>query len=349
MKIVSLFRFLFHLSYVKRQFKRCKNHLAPGRYVLLPCMRAFSMDERGVLDFAEKYFPEKNHSRIKLAIVSILNRVGVFTNKKWGGKYQALYIANNYDKVREMKLFSFWEKKILTICASSTSFEKELDQFERLSATYNMPSVVPSLNCENSYEIDMIELLPKPNALSALRNIADAHKGTAVVEESESATFAQILDVAKNNTVYVSIAHAVAEKLSPNSLDAVFPFRIQHGDLSQDNLFYGSCKGEEGYWWIDWEHEDLRLFFYDFYFYILNSAYCSHDLSPLHTYLRGECDDTLAEWFSLVGMRYCDKQREEYLWVYFLSFLNERVHAIDVAQKYFSFLETELQKFQVGK
>lgn len=349
MKIVSLFRFLFHLSYVKRQFKRCKNHLAPGRYILLPCMRAFSMDEREVLDFAEKYFSEKNHSRIKLAIVSVLNRVGAFTNKKREGKYQALYIANNYDKVREIKLFSFCEKKILTICTSSASFEKQMDQFKRLSATYNMPSAMLSPDCENSYEIDMIEFLPRPNALSALRDIVNAHKRTSATGEAGSASFSRILDAAKNNIEYLSIVRAVAEKLSPSSVDTVFPFRIQHGDLSQDNLFYGSCKGEEGYWWIDWEHENLRLFFYDFYFYIVNSAYCTHDPEPLHVYLRGECDDMLTEWFALNSVQYCDNRRAEYLWVFFLSFLNERIHTIDAAQKYFSFLETELQDFQVGK
>ena len=347
MRIISLMRFLCHLAYVKRQFNKRKKLLVPGRYILMPSMRSFSLDDPGVFEVAKKYFPQTWHSRVKCFVVSVLNKLGAFTNRKQGGCYQAMYIANKYDKVREVKLFSFCENKILTICTSSVSFEKQLDQYQRLSFAYSMPPVVPMPDCENSYEIEMITLLPRGDAISALQEIAEAHmkffatKGHFSVEK--------ILGDMRMRAEYADVVRTIKEKLSFGILTVEFPLCMQHGDLSQDNLMYGTCAGEKGYWWIDWEHEGLRLFYYDFFFYILNSAYCTHDLAPLHTYLRGECDGILKKWFELAGIQYCEAKREEYLWVYFLSFLNERVHTVDTAQNYLAFLEMELQAFGAKK
>lgn len=84
------------------------------------------------------------------------------------------------------------------------------------------------------------------------------------------------------------IGRALSELVSgidESLFDLSVPLCMQHGDLSQDNLIYGKSEGITRYWWIDWEHDDNRVFFYDVFFYMLNAAFCSNDRRSMELYL----------------------------------------------------------------
>ena len=56
------------------------------------------------------------------------------------------------------------------------------------------------------------------------------------------------------------------------------------------------CEGKRDFWWIDWEHAGERIFFYDYFFYILHSAlYFGRE--PFEAYLGGEGDEELSALF----------------------------------------------------
>ena len=187
-----------------------------------------------------------------------------------------------------------------------------------------MPPVRATALYENAYEIAMISLLPRPAEPAALAAIAAA-TARASAERVEAKTAAEIC-----NCHYGQEMDALLFPLCKATLDvlgegATIPLLPQHGDLSRDNLLYGEAEGRVDFYWIDWEHLCPRLFFYDYFFYILNTAVREKDLSPMEAYLSGACDEHLAVFFERFGLRYDPEKRKGYFLLFTVDFLRERV------------------------
>ena len=151
-------------KYLKSVIKKYGDSLIPGKYVVFPNRRALSLNDVDSLSESERYF-NRNKSIGKLIyFVNFVNNINYFKNKNRNSlcSYEAVYTANNYDEVREVKLFSFKNQKILTICTNAVSFNSQINQYSDFGRGYNMPKVEPSDKYENSFEIDMVSLQDRP-------------------------------------------------------------------------------------------------------------------------------------------------------------------------------------------
>ena len=125
-------------------------------------------------------------------------------------------------------------------------------------------------------------------------------------------------------------------------MDIAIPLSLQHGDLSKDNLLYGECDGKKDFWWIDWEHADERVFFYDYFFYITNSAIYYDTLAYEH-YMSGEADEDLKCFFDHFGLKYTPERKKDYFLIFSVVFLKERVcdtGRLETLKTYCNFINT---------
>lgn len=327
-RIKHINRVINEIFFFKKLIKRYGNCLMPGRYRLLPGMRAVVADNPASMENAKPYFYKKIAKGKTETLAAKLNKMGYYRNRgrQSSGTYEAIYVANNYDKMREIKLFSFERKEILTVCINEDVCKKQLAEYDSLHRWFAMPNVQMDNQFPNAHKIAMVSLLPRPADDEAVKTIAqcicayaDENTGlhTKIAVEQLIA-----FDCGKEmNALLADLASGISLRMRTQEI----PFCLQHGDLSRDNLIYGVCDGTENFWWIDWEHAGERVFFYDYFFYMLNTAIYFSDTTALDAYLSGEYDACMKSLFLQFGVDYDIECRKSYLLIFVMVFLEERV------------------------
>jgi hypothetical protein len=134
----------------------------------------------------------------------------------------------------------------------------------------------------------------------------------------------------------------LASQISESALNTELPLCVQHGDLSKDNLMYGESDGKVDFWWIDWEHAGERVFFYDYFFYIINSA-MFFDTKAYMCYASGDADKALGSFFARFGVEFAPEKKRDYFLIFAIVFLKERVcdrGFIEAMRKYCDFINS---------
>ena len=327
MRIKTILDLFGEARYMRSIIKRYGDSLARGKYYMFSNFRSMSLDKPEVRAVANKYFIKGKIPARTAKVANALNKSGYFRNKNKNSteEYVALYSANNYDKVREIKLFSFDRQRILTICVSAADMQKQLDEYHLFGTSYSMPSVKKNEKYPNSLEISMVRLNAFPGDLSALNAISVSTQNyNPDVEKLHKQSAKDVIGFQYDNEEMNSLLGEIASFVSDDVLSMNVPLCIQHGDLSKDNLIYGESNGKTDFWWIDWEHARERVFFYDYYFYIINSA-MYYDTGALECYMNGECDGMMREYFSHFGLVFEPSKRRDYLLLSTVAFLKERV------------------------
>lgn len=327
MKIKAILHILREIRYIRSVLKLYSNCLAPGQYILLDGFRAIALNDTEVLESAHAYFDKPGVNPKMKAIAKKLNKFGYYVNKskKSTAEYEAFYTSNNYDKIREVKLFSFKERKLLTICVSQQEAEKQISQYEKLSRSYPMPIVKRSSLYKSAFEVPMIRKLPAPGEYNTVKSIVSStvsfNEDTEFLSKS---AVSSLISFCYDNDEINSILNSISSDIDPQLLNMDIPLCLQHGDLSKDNLLYGEIAGRCDFWWIDWEHAAERIFFYDLFFYFINSA-LYYDDKPYNDYMSGEYDGIVGSLFSHFGLDFIPEKRKDYFLIFAIVFLKERV------------------------
>lgn len=342
MQLNSIIYTFKEACYMRSLVRRYGDSLAPGNYLLFENFRFLSLDSQK--NSAEKFFGNKSTSPKKAKFIRWLNKTQFFRNakKNTSAEYEALYSANNFDAVREVKLFSFKRKKILIVCTSAEEAEAQLSLYDTLSFAYPLPRVDKKGLYPNSLEISMVESHPLPDERLAVEAIAGATmRAVPDGKVSASQTVKEWIAFSYENQEMNDILQEMASGINPALLDLSLPFSIQHGDLSRENLLYGTTEGKTDFWWIDWEHKEERPFFYDLFFYIVHSA-MHFGANTLTCYLRGDWDALLKQAFSHFQLSFSPNHKKDYLLVFMIGFLKERVcafHRIEALRYFRDFIK----------
>lgn len=344
-KLKALLHCFGECRYLKAVFKQYKKSLCKGKYRLFPGLRAIVLDEDSALNKAEMYFRAPECSGIYRLTVVFFNRIFRFRNNSESGIYEAIYTANNYDSTREVKLFSFKKNKILTICTSGQELERQISEYRKLHTTFRLPKAEKSNEYSNALEVSMVELKNRPPEREALKSIIKHSLlmyQSAAQTEDKKFCMKDSEGILIDNTEINSRLSAIVSSISEEALQTDFPVCLQHGDLSRENLIYGECDGLCDFWWIDWEHSGERIFFYDLFFYILNTTAYYDNPEALDAYYNGKYDAMLKEYFATFKLNYDSNSRNDYFLVFVWLFLRERVcdqEKIPALRMYFELLD----------
>ncbi len=337
---------LQEIKYIKSLLKKYKSLLLPGRYYLFLSLRAICINEEKTLYLSKKYFNKKIKPSKTTWLISKLNETNYFfvkRNKNNLEKYEAIYSANNSDKVREVKLFSFKRKEILTFCISNKECDKQILEYENLHNYFKMPYVEKYLEFDNAYKILMVDFLIRPKEDKALESIVSSYINFTAKNDIKTKKTTEIISFKYDNEEINNALATISSNINKELIDLEFPICLQHGDLSRDNLIYGKCKDEEDFWWIDWEHLGERFFLYDYFFYMVNTAVYFNDREALDLYISGKCDEILITLFNNYKINYNSKFKKDYFMIFYIEFLKERVckeNNFSILNLYLDFLKS---------
>lgn len=313
--------------YLKSTLRLYGNRLVRGKYRLLDGLRAVSLEDTETLECSQRYFGKARSGGKVFFAVDKLNKWGYYTNKnkKSTQEYEAFYTANNDDKIREVKLFSFKRQKILTICTSASEKQKQLEQTAAFSSAYMMPAVKNDNRYDNAFEVSMVRVNPRPEDCFAMENIINSTiKFNTSPGNLQKRIAKELIEFSYENEEMNTLLESIVSKIDSSVLNESVSLCMQHGDLSKENLMYGESDGKTGFWWIDWEHAGNRVFFYDFFFYIINSA-LYYDTRAFEYYMSGELDHLLKGFFDHFGWEFVPEKRRDYFLIFAVDFLKERV------------------------
>ena len=345
MKIKNILAIFKKVRYIKNVLRRYSDRMVKGNYVMHDNFRALALSDEKIISCANSYFVSPNVSPRMVGIARKVNNLNCFVNRnrKTTAEYDAIYTSNNLDKVREVKLFSFKNNKILTICTSQEEKDKQIEQYEWLKNDYNLPCVKGSDYYPNAYEISMIFLKDFPGDEAALRTICQSTiKANPMINGLNKISVKELIKYSYENEEIDQLLNSLCLKINENVLNLEIPICKQHGDLSKQNLLYGIADEKKDFWWIDWEHINERVFFYDFFFYIINSAFYS-DTKAYDIYMSGKIDDVLNDYFSHFGLSFETEKKKEYLMIFAVVFLKERVcdfGRVEALKEYCDFIDT---------
>ena len=351
MTIKGIAGILREIKYFKSVMREYGDSLVRGKYHIHPVFRAISLYDPDIGKAAREYFDKYKPARGVRIASHCLNKIGFLHNKNKQSteEYEAIYTANNYDVIREVKLFSFRRKKVLTVCTSNDEQEKQIHLFELLSGAYNMPRVKRGYKYPNCLEISMITM-KDGDELNALRSIADCTaKYNTAVNNYLRISVKKLVELSLD-CEDASHLEMLIGKIDSSFYDLPIPLCLQHGDLSKDNLIYGECDGKTDFWWIDWEHVGERIFFYDYFFYIVHSA-MFYDMRALQRFVKGESDEFLGALFAQFGLEYCKDKRFNYLLIFMVAFFKERLStkaSYPLRDKYYRLVE-DMELFVRGE
>lgn len=344
-RLKKLHSIMKKICYLNSVIKCYDDSLVQGKYYLFDNFRSMSVESEK--EQASIYFGRTESSKNMSSITKKLNQIGYFKNrnKKTTAEYEAFYSANNFDKVREVKLFSFRRRKILTICTSPSEAEKQILEQSNFSCAYNMPMVEKKERYSNSFEISMVDIKPIPGDADALKTILDCTVRYNISPENlEKSSVKKLVDFSYDNQELNLLLGSISQRISSSVLNCEIPLCMQHGDLSKDNLIYGESDGTTGFWWIDWEHADNRMFLYDFFFYIINSA-VYYDTKAFECYMRGELDEALRKYFEHFHLEFIPSDRKDWLLIFMIDFLKERVcefGRVEALKMYCNFIDEHI-------
>lgn len=98
------------------------------------------------------------------------------------------------------------------------------------------------------------------------------------------------------------------------------PKVIVHGDFWRLNVIYDGTQ----YYIIDFEKKGVRFFLYDFFCFIFSECTLLEDDRLLESYFNGDYDDRLSKMFEVIGEKFDESLRGEYLIAFLVEILNER-------------------------
>lgn len=244
MGILAWINYLKQLRYMKRVLKKHAHLLLPGEYRMFPSMRALVANHQDIITQASTYFIHHTKSNRENPAVRLINKTSYFTNKK-NGTYEAVYVANNREKLREVKLFSFSESKILTFCTGDDTCRNQISEYAELSSSYGMPQTQLYDQKHHAVYVSMITPAPRPAEPHALSTIINCTiKYNTPIRIVEKLSLPEILDFSSFPTEIQQIMSAITNKIDFSAIPTSIPLCMQHGDISQDNLMYGAADGE---------------------------------------------------------------------------------------------------------
>ncbi len=328
-----IFKIIRKIKYANEVFRANKEYLMPGKYILQDSCRVFCHQKAVCRE--ESFIHAEGYGTAVKAIVWILNILGFFSVPSRSGGRAAhhcsmIYIANNHDKIREIKLFDFVQDQVLVFPASEQAREEKKTVFHVLHNVFPMPRVADFNDARRfSYTETLIRKAPCPEDADPFCAICQAHIRQAgqltSVPDALKDFMERPYDDQTQNQETADFQRELAQKVSREVMTIKDGLAIQHGDLSINNILYGSADGRRTFFWIDWEHINYRPFYYDAFFLMVNSAVCEDDDGFTKAYLAGTYDTALKNLFQAYGHSYLPEKRREYLYLFMLDFVAERL------------------------
>lgn len=214
---------------------------------------------------------------------------------------------------KELKVFDFERKQVLTKYSSLDKLLKYNDDKERFAHSYN---VAQTIFIYEHKSIIVEQLIPHKafNSESIFPTLVQS-----MIKHTRSFKTA----ISRRNEDYMKQSILFASRFGDSRLlerQKKLPSIVTHGDLWSSNVI---SNGSELFI-TDFERTGNRFFLYDFFTYIFTEWLLNNNPSLLNDYFHGDYDTSLEDMFTALGETYSTDNKESYLLVFLISYTSER-------------------------
>lgn len=250
-----------------------------------------------------------------------------------GTVYRPVRSTNGYN---DSKIFDLSHNKVLTIFSSEQAYQSVIDTYGNFKGYFPMPSILwrndkRLLIMEELENFQPMNTWMKEDYLYVMNDVFKCNL-KYFKDYKSSLQYYRTPSAIVNSMENIPGLHFVSDKIHPDLLALHFPYTKLHGDLWTSNcLLVKGNKHQIKY--IDWEYSRALIFFYDIFTMIWLEFYMNNNDIYIEKYLKGDYDDEFIRLFSLFDMKFEEKFRVDYFYIYFLNFFHERLIHFDSAAK----------------
>lgn len=289
-------------------------HLEAGTYHFDPTLRLLYREDQANDPLVRKMIDDRNDETIAPFVVEKPKE------DEEGFKGQMLWFGINGD----LKFFA--EEQVLTVTASSESYQNRLSNYHMFQPFFPQPELRANE-----------ELVPGIYLEERIKGRMPVFSDWPVVKDQLQADYQRYFKACAEGRQFGRMPLELQLQLSANSryqeefqevIDQIPPILWQlgmprihvHGDLWSENLLL-TDDPEGRLTYLDWTDGAVHFFPYDFFKFLWNELDVHGEAGYLEDYLAGGADEMLDSWFAIFGEEFDKEYRLGYLHQFFVDFL----------------------------
>lgn len=321
-----IIRIIKEAKEVKKTLLENQKYLKPGKYKVNTAYKKIGyISSKDSLDFLEKNkFHLQRESgffyRTKLIIrksIESFFKVKIKNDNEYNASL--LMLTNNDD----LKLFNFEKQKIYNVFFDKIMYEKIKEAYNTFGDFFDVP-LLKNIDEQQIITEKYIEFVPyqqldEKEANNAIEKIFENYYNYFSSLDKNNIKWISIYELIEqlkkySNNETKTLINKLIKKIPLKNYNDKFPIVKCNGDI----VFYNILFNKNKYYFIDWEHYNNYIFFYDFFNIITLEAYTGN-YKYLNYYFSGKYDEYFNKIFNIFNIDFNDKQYYLDLFVLFKS------------------------------
>lgn len=329
-------------NYIKRKnkmitnFTDCSHLLQSGEYIFSNSMSYIHLKNEEVDKRAKNMF--SNNSKITIYKIfdrfvkkmffneNIIIHNSEAENKKFIG---SVYLPANNNDNKKAKIFDFDNNKVLSIYSLKNDYIRENELYVEFSGFFKIPEIILSDDVELVLIEKLIEFKSNLNWSNndyikvmdeIFKNYINYYNNCEMSNEYVLKTPLELLNSLKDQEK----VDFLRKNINTNLMNKKLPFIKIHGDLWSANILIDKDNKNDIYF-IDWEHSDNFILFYDFFWLMQNEAIYNENYFYLEQYIKGYYNHYFKEIFLIFDIKFEEKYKVDYLIIFFVNVFETRL------------------------
>ena len=336
--VTSFINFYKSKKRIVKSFEEYKKHMLPGQYCFGQNFKYINLYNEEATKKAADMFDRKHllvhNTRNNYLKEMIKKTIILFLSRELTVKYNGdisefqgqIFLPCGIHK--GFKIFDLINKKVLLTFAAKEEYEKIILDYNYFKDYFPQPRIIKT--CDNSFKIIEEFIAFKPyyewNKIDFTNIVNDVFNKTMNyfkdILDQENYFLKSPAELMENMNKVEPLLENIKNGIREEVRKTKFPYIKLHGDLWTSNLLINENDGSLKY--IDFEHSDDFVFFYDIFLLIWTDFYLNKNNIFVNELMCGNYDFYFESIFSLFKMEFKKEYRLDYINIFFLEYYKAR-------------------------
>ncbi|OFI49335.1 hypothetical protein BG261_01770 [Floricoccus tropicus] len=306
-----------------------EGYLVNGKYQNDSMNRIIFKNELEKSSIVEKYKSEIGEENFATKEVLVKSE-----NKKFMGDIVWFSAGGGYKIFSKLQVLSFVDNRV--------EFDTKLDNYNYFSKYFRIPKLKIYDQKNMILSEQLIDFEEHNQGEELLKSIFEDYNNYFANLKIEDIKNINFIEIQYSNHPFKNLISILINSTNDNILNQELPFIKLHGDLWSSNILRE--KKSNDLYYIDWDTANNYVFFYDIFRFFWNELDVLNN-DYIFQYLGGKYDYLFDRLFRNFNLKYDNKNRESYIFIFFINYLIDETLPINIKEfEVNSFKEKVLKK-----
>lgn len=316
------------------------DYLQSGKYCLDTELKYLYRSDSKTINFVKEVVIKNNYNlgnkegfknKIKHALAP--NKVRLIEKPSKQLFLGSIYLlSNDITDEKDVKIFDINNNKILTVYVGLYALKKKIKAYVYFNKYFDIPKII-DYNYNKKISVEELILSKPKNSWSKLdyeivigkifTNYKLYYESFSSIKHCTSMIFSDIISKLKTDKVLGELVYEIENEISSSIILNEVPRIHQHGDLW---LYNTILSANNRVYFIDWEHSEELIFFFDLFFWMKNEALDNSDFSYLMKYLNGSYDHHFKEIYVALKYKFDENLKKDYFYIFMIELIYKKIY-----------------------